>query len=161
MARGLLEREGPDGLLMRRVAAELGIRTPSLYKHLPHRRALENELIAQGLWEQGERMRQASEGSDDPLFAAAGAYRSFAHDHPHLYRLIAGRPLDRVEPVISAEAYAVAQVRAVVAGDQVVGRRVWAFVHGMIDLELSDRFPPGPDVEVIWASGLDALRPAE
>jgi AcrR family transcriptional regulator len=33
-ARELLEREGPEGLTMRRLAEAMGIRAPSLYKHV-------------------------------------------------------------------------------------------------------------------------------
>jgi hypothetical protein len=28
----------------------------------------------------------------------------------------------------------------------------------MVNLELTDRFPPGTDVEALWVRGLDALR---
>ncbi len=34
-ARELLEEEGAEALTMRRLAERLGIRAPSLYKHLP------------------------------------------------------------------------------------------------------------------------------
>ena len=34
VAAEMLEKDGPDALTMRRMAAELGIRAPSLYKHL-------------------------------------------------------------------------------------------------------------------------------
>ena len=34
VAESILEREGPDGLTMRRLADALGIRAPSLYKHV-------------------------------------------------------------------------------------------------------------------------------
>jgi len=37
-ARLLLEREGPEALTMRRLGEELGIRAPSLYKHLTGKR---------------------------------------------------------------------------------------------------------------------------
>jgi AcrR family transcriptional regulator len=54
-ARELLEEEGIDGLSMRRLAERLGIRAPSIYKHLPHKQALENALISDGF----ERMAAA------------------------------------------------------------------------------------------------------
>ncbi|HEY2665754.1 MAG TPA: TetR family transcriptional regulator, partial [Actinomycetota bacterium] len=38
-ARLLLEREGPEALTMRRLGEELGIRAPSLYKHLAGKKA--------------------------------------------------------------------------------------------------------------------------
>ena len=39
---------GPDALTMRRLAERLGIRAPSLYKHLPDKAALEAAIIATG-----------------------------------------------------------------------------------------------------------------
>jgi AcrR family transcriptional regulator len=42
VARDLLETEGSDALTMRRLAEEMGIRAPSLYKHVPHKAALEH-----------------------------------------------------------------------------------------------------------------------
>ena len=44
-ARILLEKEGVDALTMRRLAGELGIRAPSLYKHLPGKEAIRVALI--------------------------------------------------------------------------------------------------------------------
>jgi AcrR family transcriptional regulator len=46
--RRLLEEEGPEALTMRRLADRLGIRAPSLYKHLPGKAALEAAIIATG-----------------------------------------------------------------------------------------------------------------
>jgi AcrR family transcriptional regulator len=45
VARDLLESEGSEGLTMRRLADQLGIRAPSLYKHFPHKEALEVAII--------------------------------------------------------------------------------------------------------------------
>jgi len=39
-ARGLVETDGPEALTMRRFGEKLGIRAPSLYKHLPNKAAL-------------------------------------------------------------------------------------------------------------------------
>ena len=52
--RRLLEEEGTAALTMRRLAERLGIRAPSLYKHLPDKAALEAAIIATGLEEAAE-----------------------------------------------------------------------------------------------------------
>ena len=59
-ARELLEAEGPEGLSMRRVAERVGIRAPSIYKHLPDKQALEAALISAGFeeWADGVPGRQ-------------------------------------------------------------------------------------------------------
>jgi AcrR family transcriptional regulator len=156
-ARELLEAEGPEGLSMRRLAASLGIRAPSIYKHLPDKRTLEDMLVADGFAEQAEAFEAAGE-SDDPLGALAASYRRFASEHPHLYRLMTGRPLrrDRLPPGLEART-AAPLVRAV-GGDGDAARAVWAFAHGMTILELDGRFPPDADLDAAWDRGLAAFR---
>ena len=50
-ARRLLEAEGEQALTMRRLAAGVGMRAPSLYKHFPDKAALEEALAATALTE--------------------------------------------------------------------------------------------------------------
>ncbi|SDI16390.1 WHG domain-containing protein [Sinosporangium album] len=58
-ARALLEEQGPDSLTMRALAERLGIRAPSLYKHLPDKAAVEVALIERGLAELGQALHTA------------------------------------------------------------------------------------------------------
>ena len=160
-ARRLLEEEGPDALSMRNVAAEIGIRAPSLYEHIADKRALESAIIAAGLHEQGVALEAAlaADADGDPLTVIAQAWRAWAHAHPHVYRLIYVRDLDRSDAAVAqAELAAGAPLRQICGGDVVTARVIWAYAHGMVNLELIDRFPPGTDVEQLWARGLDALR---
>ena len=69
---------------MRRVAPSLGIRAPSLYKHLSDKDALEAAIISTGFEDQAARFEAATENCQDPLDALARAYREFAGQHPHL-----------------------------------------------------------------------------
>jgi AcrR family transcriptional regulator len=161
-ARRLLEADGPEALSMRNVAAEIGIRAPSLYEHVADKRALESAIIAAGLQEQGVALREAVAGPEgsDPLSAITHSWRRWAHAHPHLYGLIYARDLDRSDPAVAeAELYAGTPLREICGGDLVKARVIWAFAHGMVNLELIDRFPPATDVEALWVTGLDALRP--
>ena len=93
VARDLLEAEGSDALTMRRLAEQLGIRAPSLYKHVPHKAALEAAIIADGFLEAALAFEAATDGAADPLAALVDAYRRFAAGHPHVYRLMTARPL--------------------------------------------------------------------
>ncbi|HZB58463.1 MAG TPA: TetR/AcrR family transcriptional regulator [Actinomycetota bacterium] len=61
--RRLLEEEGPEALTMRRLAERLGIRAPSLYKHLPDKAALEAAIIATGFEEAAAAFEAAVEGA--------------------------------------------------------------------------------------------------
>ena len=44
----LLEREGAEALSMRRLADRLGIRAPSIYKHVSGKEELEAALVSDG-----------------------------------------------------------------------------------------------------------------
>ena len=60
---------------MRRLAERLGIRAPSIYKHLPDKQALEAAIISVGFELQAEAFEAAREAAADPLAALAGVYR--------------------------------------------------------------------------------------
>jgi AcrR family transcriptional regulator len=151
-ARELLEAEGPEGLSMRRVAERVGIRAPSIYKHLPDKQALEAALISAGL----EEWAEGSEG--DTPEDLGRAYRAYALAHPHLYRLMTERPLPRERLTPGVEERAARPIVEAVGGDPDAARAVWAFAHGMTILELNGRFPPDADLDAAWAAGMRAFR---
>ncbi|HTI33025.1 MAG TPA: TetR/AcrR family transcriptional regulator [Miltoncostaea sp.] len=155
--RELLEEGGPEALSMRRLADRVGIRAPSIYKHLSDKEELEAALVADGLREFAEACEAAVDGADDPLTALAGAYREFGRAHPHLYRLINDRPLPRDRLPSGLEDRAAAPLLLAVGGDPDRARATWAFAHGMVMLELTDRFPAGADLDAAWAAGVAAL----
>ena len=142
VALDLLEEEGPSALSMRRIADRIGIRAPSIYEHLPDKRALE----------------AAVEGRGDPLAALAGAYRAFALAHPHLYRLMTERELHRELLTSGAEDRAGRTIYEAAGRDRDLARAAWAFAHGMTILELDNRFPADADLDAAWARGLAAFR---
>ena len=175
--RQLLEEEGPEALTMRRLAERVGIRAPSLYKHLPDKAALEAAIIATGFEEAAATFEQAVEGAGEgpgdgrgegpgewqlagrgnALVALAAAYRRFALEHPHLYRLMNNGPLPREHlPPGLENRTAAPLLRA--AGSQARARAVWAFAHGMVLLELDQRFPPEADLDAAWRAGIAAFQ---
>jgi AcrR family transcriptional regulator len=156
-ALALLEDEGPEGLSMRRLAERLGIRAPSIYKHLPDKDALEAAIISAGFEQQADAFETAVAGSDRPLAAIARVYREFARAHPHLYRLMTERPLDRERLEPGVEERAARPIVAAFCGDVDRARAAWAFAHGMTILELNGRFPPDADLDAAWEQGLAAL----
>jgi AcrR family transcriptional regulator len=149
-ARELLEQEGE--ISMRRLADQLGIKAPSLYKHLPGKPALEAAIISDAFLEAAERFEAAATLED-----LGAAYRAFALEHPHVYRLMFNGPLPRERLVPGAEARAAAPVIAAVGGDPDRARALYAFAHGMVILELDGRFPEGADLDAAWARGLGAF----
>jgi AcrR family transcriptional regulator len=175
--RQLLEEEGLEALTMRRLAERVGIRAPSLYKHLPDKAALEAAIIATGFEEAAATFEQAVEGAGEgpgdgrgegpgewqlagrgnALVALAAAYRRFALEHPHLYRLMNNGPLPREHlPPGLENRTAAPLLRA--AGSQARARAVWAFAHGMVLLELDQRFPPEADLDAAWHAGIAAFQ---
>ena len=150
VAEGLLESEGPAALTMRRVASEMGIRAPSLYKHVPGK-----DDIEAGLQERALRLMTAALASADAdLPSLMAAYRRWSLAHPGLYELATRRPLRREVIPASVEAAAAAPIVAVAAGDEHVARALWALAHGLIDLEMAGRFPADADLDETWRAAL-------
>jgi len=154
--RELLETEGATALTMRRVADKLGIKAPSLYKHLPDKAALEVAIIAGGFQEAATTFEAATNGAADPLDALVRAFRDFAAEHPHMYRLMTERPLPRDRLPQGLEARTAAPLLRLM-GSPARARAAWAFIHGMIILELNDRFPSDGMTEHAWSSGIAAF----
>jgi AcrR family transcriptional regulator len=155
-ARDLLEAEGPDALTMRRLGERLGIRAPSLYKHLPNKAALEAALIADGFEEAAAAFDAATAGAAEPFAALVEAYRGFARRNPWLYRLMTAGPLPRERlPRGVEERAAAALLRA--AGSPARARAAFAFLHGMVILELNGRFPDDGGLEPAWQAGMVAF----
>jgi AcrR family transcriptional regulator len=156
-AREILEAEGPAALTMRAIAARIGIRAPSLYKHFPDKAALEVALVAVGLAETAETFEAAIRNADDAVSVLARAYRAWALEHPHLYRLMNDRPLPRERLPEGLEARAARPLVEATGGDLTMARAVWGLAHGLTSLELASRFPAGADVDAAWAAGTSAL----
>ena len=151
-ARRILEAEGPTAVTMRRVAAELGIRAPSLYKHLSDKGVIEGLLQHQAMIEFGE----AVGGSGGDPRSVAAAYRAWALANPHLYELAARRPVRR-DIVGASEAFAAEPLVRAMDGDPDKARAFFGVAHGLVDLELNNHFPPDADIEATWHVAVDAL----
>src|SRR3546814_20667237 len=74
---------------MRRLAEEIGIKAPSLCKHLPDKAALEAALVEEALAEVGAALHASLDdaGTLAPVDALLGTYRAYGTAHQHLYRL--------------------------------------------------------------------------
>lgn len=161
-ARGILEAGGADALTMRSLAARVGMRAPSLYKHVADKDELTALLIAEAFRDMGRALRDAL-AALPPRSARrqrwrvlARAYRAWALAHPHLYRLATGEGLRRDLLPDGLEAWT-AEPLVTVAGDEHRARAAWAFAHGMTILELEGRFPADADLDAAWKVGLDVL----
>jgi AcrR family transcriptional regulator len=86
-AARLADTEGLEQLTLARLAAELGVRPPSLFNHISGLPDLRRRLQLRGLEEMAARAGRAAVGraGKDAVLAAAAALRRFAHEHPGLY----------------------------------------------------------------------------
>jgi len=154
----VLEAEGPDALTMRRIGDELGIQAPSLYKHFSGKAAVELELIIDALIDIGDITHRAihEAGPGARLLSLLATYRRHCLAHPSLYRLATSGQLDRALLPPGLEDWA-GNPWYVVTGDPALAQALWSFAHGMVILELDDRYPPGSDLDSTWRTGAAAF----
>lgn len=151
-ARELLETEGAEAITMRRLGAQLGIRGPSLYKHVASKEEIETALAAQALAELADILQDVPH----TFGRLAGAYRAWALEHPDLYWLLNRHPLPRARLPAGLEDRAAAPLVDACGGDHDLARAAWATINGLIDLELADRLPPDADITAAYAAATRA-----
>ena len=142
----------PQALTMRRLADELGIAAPSIYKHFTSKSAVELALVTDALWEIG---RVSHAVGDRPTDLAA-AYRRMGTGSPNRYRLATQGPLDREALPPGLEEWA-GNPWYVVTGDPALAQAFWSYAHGMVILEIDGRYPPGSDLDATWVAGVAAF----
>jgi AcrR family transcriptional regulator len=146
-AAGLADDEGLHQLTLARLAAALGIRTPSLYSHVDGLGDLRARLGARGAHELAGELATAAAGRSgaDALRAVAAAYRAYAHAHPGTYAAM--QVVSDREDNQAAAAAAVGVFLAVLAGYGIEGdaaihavRAVRSALHGFVALEREGGF---------------------
>jgi AcrR family transcriptional regulator len=144
-AARMADAEGLDSVTLARLAAELGVRTPSLYSHVGGLDDLRKRLAARGARELADAMQEAAAGRAraDALRAVAAAYRDYARAHPGTYLA-----LQRAADLPADEGgRAVRVFTAVLGGYGLTGddaihatRAVRAALHGFAALEAGGGF---------------------
>ena len=157
-ARHILEEEGPLALTMRRIAEEMGIQAPSLYKHFSSKSKVEMALIEDALFEFGEVSHQVLHESQSatPIASLLATYRRYCLGHANLYRLCTSGALDRDSLPAGLEEWA-GNPWFAVTGDSALAQALWSFAHGMLILEMDRRYPPGSDLDLTWQAGATAF----
>lgn len=157
-ALDVLESEGPGALTMRHLADAVGIRAPSIYKHLDGKSALEVALVEDGLFRMGDVLHDAlaDPGPAGPVASLLAAYRSGASLHPNLYRLTTSSAFPRADLLEGLEDWA-GEPFFLVTGEPHRSQALWAFAHGTMILELDDRFSDGSDLDLTWQAGAAAF----
>jgi AcrR family transcriptional regulator len=165
-AMRLLDTAGPDALQVRRVAAEVGSSTMAVYTHFGSMIDLRTAVVVEGLHRFAAAL-EAAGYTDDPvadLVVQGVAYRRFALDNPHLYRMmfgvstpdsdqenfrdltVTGSPSALPE---GTEAFAIlarlteraaAAHRISVPDTVAFAAQVWSAIHGYVLLEMAGYF---------------------
>ncbi|MDO8213847.1 TetR-like C-terminal domain-containing protein [Conexibacter sp. CPCC 206217] len=159
-AAALADADGLDALTLARLAAALGVRTPSLYSHVGGLDDLRRRLGARGAAELAEVVGGAAVGKarGDALRAAADAYRAYALAHPGTY-LALQQPPDPDDPdAVAAGSAAVGVFAALLSGYGLEGsdaihaiRGVRSALHGFVAIETSGGFGMAEEVDESFA----------
>ncbi len=142
-AERLVTAEGWEALTMAALAAELGVRAPSLYRHVESLDALRQALRMRTLAELTEAVRAAVMGKSglEGLHALCDAYRAYAKDHPDRYLAQMGLPGDEAMRHagrrIGEPGYAVLASLGLAEEElPVATAQLAALLHGFVSLEL-------------------------
>ncbi|MCW3044547.1 MAG: regulatory protein TetR [Actinobacteria bacterium] len=144
---------------MRRLGEELGIRAPSLYKHLASKKAVEVALIEEAFREIGAALHAALQGRDNPVDATRtllATYRRFSLARPNLYRLATAGRLPRGDLTPGLEEW-VGEPFHLVTGEPHLAQALWSFAHGMVILEIDGRYPENSELDQTWETGAAAF----
>lgn len=148
-AAELADEVGLDQLTQAALAARLGVRQPSLYKHVASSDALLRLLSMRGKAELGDVLGRAAVGRarDDALVAMAHAWRAWALDHPGRYQAAQRPPAPGDTDDEQVSYRAIQPLQAVMDGYGLDGddatdaiRAFRAAVHGFVALEASGAF---------------------
>jgi len=146
----LVDEIGFDHLSMGLLAERLGVRAPSLYKHVSSQADLAHRIAVLALTELGDVIRDATQGraGSDALAAGAQAMRTWVQEH--LGRYAAGnaaRPTGPDDPLLPAADRVLASWSAMLRGYQLdPGQEIHALrllrsvLHGFVTLEVAGGF---------------------
>jgi len=148
-AAGIADSEGLGAVTLARLAAELGVRAPSLYNHVDGLPGVLRGVSLLAIRELTARMRDAAIGrsEEQALRAIAHAYRAYALEHPGRYAATVRAP-ERGDYELAAAATAAVEVISTVlsgwgfTGDEALHRVrvVRAALHGFVAIESGGGF---------------------
>lgn len=166
-ARTIAEHEGLDAVTISAVAAAVGVRPPSLYKHVGHRHDLLRLIAddaARELDEDIATMVGSSSGADPvaSVAAIARAFRAFSARSPRAASLLFSGVALSAEPqsdgMIALTHTLLDAVRATTPGDPLpAARTLTAWAHGFCTMEQASAFQLGGDVDEAFEFGLATL----
>jgi AcrR family transcriptional regulator len=155
-AARVADEVGLERLTLAAVAGRLGVRLPSLYKHIAGLEALQVHLAAAAGRELAAELSAATVGRSkgDALLAMAHAYRAFALRRPGAYAATLRAPEDGDEEHQAAAMAVLQVVLSVLAGFGLEGedaidavRGLRALLHGFVAIEAAGGFKLPQDLD--------------
>jgi AcrR family transcriptional regulator len=153
-AERMADEIGLSNLTLAALATRLGIRQPSLYKHIDSMGDLQRSLAVRAKIQLADTLRRATVGRarDDAIVSLSHAYRTWALEHPGRYAAAQWVPTPGDSEAEGADWASVEIVGAVLAGYDLVGddaidatRALRAALHGFVTLESSFAHPASID----------------
>ncbi|MFI6510700.1 TetR/AcrR family transcriptional regulator [Streptosporangium sp. NPDC050855] len=153
----LADEVGLTGLTMGSLAERLGVRAPSLYKHVDGLEDLNRRIAVLALGEAADAIGDAVQGyaGRDALAAAARAFRAFVLKHPGRYAATIGvEPSGPDDPLVTAGLRALGAFTAVLRGYEIgesemdhALRMLRSLFHGFATLQVAGGFQWSADVD--------------
>ena len=152
----LVDEIGFAQLSMGLVAERLGVRTPSLYKHVTSQADLAHRIAILAATELGDAIRDATQGrAGGDALAAAQAVRTYVREHPGRYAALnSARPDGPDDPFIPASDRALSSLSAVLRGYHLDSaqevralRMLRSMPHGFSTLEVAGGFQNDTDID--------------
>jgi len=151
----LADEHGFSQLSMGLVAERLGVKTPSLYKHVENLADLLQRIAVLAAVELGDALRDSLQGltGRDALLAAAQTFRGFVRDHPGRYAATLGARATAPDDEYAHATARVLESLAVVVRSYGVLDEIHALrflrssLHGFATLESGGGFQLATDVD--------------
>lgn len=165
-AAALLDAPDAGPLSFAALADDLGVRAPSLYKHVDGLAGLERGVMLRAKTELGHTLARATVGRSrgDAIRAMGHAYRDWALAHPGQYPLTITAPVAGDTEDERASASVLEVVTGVLVGYGLEGddaidaiRFLRASLHGFLSLETSHAFGLPVDIERTFARTIDTV----
>ena len=166
-AADLADEISPAPLRMSVVAERLGVKGPSLYKHVDSLDELTRRVAILGIAELGEALRERMQGraGEDALAAAAQTVRAYVRQHPGRYAATIGPvPVSADDPLAFELERTLGSFAAVLRGYQLdpgdeihAIRMVRSILHGFATLEVANGFQMSADIDESFAWMVDFI----
>jgi AcrR family transcriptional regulator len=157
----LVDEVGFAHLSMNLLAERLGVKPPSLYKHVTSQADLTHRIAVLATTELGDAIRDATQGraGSDALAAAAQAMRWYVREHPGRYAAVnTVRATGPDDPLIPASNRALGSLAAALRGYRLdpsqeihALRMLRSMLHGFATLEVAGGFQIDTDIEDSFA----------